>query len=226
MASKKTSSSSSGSTQSFLAIKDVREDFIITPDGGLRAVVAVSSTNFVLKSQQEQDAILARYQSFLNSLEFPIQILMQSRKLDIHGYLLKIQERLSEQTNELLRLQTEEYIEYVKKLLEIGNIMNKSFYVVVPFNSTDSVKSGLVDRFKSFINPGQTVSMSNQRLQQGSEVINDRVGRVMAELSAIGLRTVRLKTQELVELLYDSYNIGSEQVGMVELDQLNLTKQQ
>jgi len=223
MQKNKTSSFRSGSsTQYFLAISEVKEDVIVMKDGSLRAVIAVSSTNFILKSPEEQEAILSRYQAFLNTLDFPIQILVQSRKLDIHGYLEKIKEKQMQQTNELLRVQTEEYIEYISKLLELGNIMNKTFYAVVPFYSGDPVKAGFSQRFKNLINPAQEIAASQRKMTEELGVLADRVARVANGLSSLGLRVMRLNTQDLVELLYNSYNVGSAAGGTVDMAEFKL----
>ncbi len=218
---KKGGGSGAGSTQSFLAISEIKDDVIVTRDGGVRAVIAVSSTNFILKSQDEQNAILARYQSFLNGLDFPIQVLIQSRKLDIHGYLEKVRQIMSRQSNELLRIQTEEYIQYIEKLLEFGNIMNKMFYVIIPFSSGSPVQSGFFSTLKNLINPSAKLAANQARLTEQLSVIDERVARVESGLSGLGLRTMRLATQELIELLYNSYNIGHAQTGLINLSQLN-----
>jgi len=217
----------STSTQSFLQVSEVKEDVIVNKDGGMRAVVAVSSTNFVLKSQDEQNAILARYQGFLNALEFPIQILMQSRHMDIHSYLEKIRAMEMEQHNELLRMQTEEYVEYVSKLLEYGNIMNKTFYVVIPFHSGGPVeKAGFFSKVKNYVSPSGKIIHNKNQFMQDLEQINARVNRVEGELSSLGLRTMRLNTQELVELLFNSYNPGFQQknTSALEISKLDLSK--
>src|SRR5262245_32694171 len=104
------------STQTYLDIAEIKEGTVVLRDGSLRAVLVVSSVNFSLKSVEEQNALISSYQNFLNSLEFPIQILMQSRRLDIHAYLDKLRTVMQQQTNELLRLQTQEYVEYIGKL--------------------------------------------------------------------------------------------------------------
>lgn len=210
------------STQSFLSIAEVKEDLIITLGGGARAVIAVSSTNFVLKSQDEQNAIIARYQAFLNTLDFSIQILIQSRKLDIHGYLDKVRERQLQQTNELLRVQTEEYAEYIGKLLEYGNIMNKTFFVVIPFSTGDQLKEGIFDKFKNLLNPTRKIVEHQEKLAEAHQVLDDRVARVENGLSGVGLRTMRLNTQELVELLYNSYNLGTAQTGLIDLAEVDI----
>src|SRR3989338_8078122 len=210
------------STQGFLAISEVRENLIVMPGGGVRAVIAVSSTDFVLKSQEEQNAIIGRYQAFLNTLDFPIQILIQSRKLDIHGYLEKIKERQLAQTNELLRIMTEEYAEYIRKLLDFGNIMNKTFYVVVPYSTGDVTQEGFIDKLKNIINPTQKLAASQEKFMEMQSVVDDRIGRVENGLGSVGLRTMRLNTEEIVELLFKSYNLGVANEAVVDMSELNL----
>ena len=124
------------STQSFLRISEIKNDVVVLDDGSLRAVVAVSSTNFDLKSQDEQNSIIFNFQRFLNSLDFPVQILMQSRKMEIGGYLEKLKRLAEKQTNELLRVQTEEYTEFIARLIENASIMNKNFYVIIPLGES------------------------------------------------------------------------------------------
>src|SRR3989338_8311268 len=143
------------STQALLDIAEIKESTIVMKDGSLRAIIVVSSTNFSLKSGEEQNALISSYQSFLNSLSFSIQIVMQSRKLDIHSYLDKLRAVMAEQTNDLLRMQTEEYIEYISKLIEFASIMNKNFYVIVPF-SIQAAKEGLFQKVGSLFNPVRT----------------------------------------------------------------------
>src|SRR6185369_16239807 len=119
----------------------IKQNTVVMKDGSIRAILVVSSTNFSLKSADEQNAMISAYQNFLNGLDFPIQIVMQSRKLDIHSYLDKLRGVMQQQTNELLRLQTQEYIEYISKLIEFASIMNKTFYVVIPL-TTGATKTG------------------------------------------------------------------------------------
>src|SRR3990167_2295884 len=122
------------STQSFLDVAEIRDSILILRDGGLRSILAVSSVNFALKSEDEQNAIVASYQNFLNSLDFPIQILMQSRRMDINPYLDLMRERLSTVNNRLLQIQISEYTEFIQKLVETTHIMSKTFFVIVPYN--------------------------------------------------------------------------------------------
>ncbi len=196
------------STQSHLKVAEIKDGTIIMKDGTLRAVLVVSSTNFSLKSAEEQNALIASYQSFINSLDFPVQILMQSRKLDINAYLEKLRGILQQQTNELLKLQTQEYIEYVTKLVEFASIMNKTFYVVIPF-SMGATKEGFFSQISSLFNPAGTITLKKQEFEEHRESLYNRVEHISSALNGMGLRTLTLSTEELVELLYNSYNLSS-----------------
>ena len=222
----KSKQSSVPSTQAHLDIAEVKEGTIVLRDGSLRAVIVVSSTNFSLKSGDEQNALIDSYQSFLNSLEFPIQILMQSRKLDIHSYLDKLRSVMQDQKNELLRLQTQEYIEYIAKLIEFASIMNKTFYIVVPY-SPFITKEGFMQKFKNIINPVRNISMKRQEFAMHKESLLQRVNQILGTLNGMGLRTIVLQTEELVELLYNSYNFdNSSPIQIQKIDELDLVKPQ
>lgn len=130
------------STQQYLDIAEFREDTIIMRDGTLRAVVLVASINFALKSEDEQNAIISAYVGFLNNIDFPLQIVIQSRELNIDNYLLFLRQKEKEQTNELLKMQTTEYLQYVTELISLGKIMNKKFYVVVSYNPSSDKQKG------------------------------------------------------------------------------------
>jgi hypothetical protein len=212
------------STQAHLDVSEIRESTIVLRDGSLRSVIVVSSTNFSLKSGDEQNALIDSYQSFLNSLEFPIQILMQSRKLDIHSYLDKLRSVMQGQTNELLRLQTQEYIEYISKLIEFASIMNKTFYVVVPY-SPFITKEGIMQKITNIINPVRNISFKKQEFEAHRESLDQRVRQITGSLNSMGLRTILLSTEELVELLYNSYNFDTaSQIQIKKIDELDLVK--
>lgn len=196
------------STQSFLDIAEVKQSTIVLRDGSIRSVIVVSATNFSLKSTDEQNALIGAYQSFLNSLDFPIQILMQSRRLDINSYLEKMRGIMQQQTNELLKLQTQEYIEYISKLIEFASIMNKTFYVIIP-HTVDAVKTGMFSRFVSLFNPAGNIKIKNEDFEKQREILMQRVDQVASELGGMGLRTIVLNTEELVELMYNSYNLST-----------------
>ncbi len=202
------------STQSFLNIAEIRSDTLIMDSGAYLAVVAVSSTNFALKSQEEQNALIFGYQNFVNSLDFPIQILMQSRKMDIHNYIEKVKKMMEQQTNELLRVQTAEYIEFISKLIENASIMNKSFYVVIsylpPIIKGSSGSGGLFGGL--FGKKESAASQTSSNLKEFEEnrlKLEQHVNTVVAGLSALGLRSIALGTEELTELLYNSYNFDA-----------------
>ena len=196
------------STQKYLRIAAVRENTIVVKDGSLRAVLAVSSTNFALKSEDEQNALVSAYQNFVNSLDFPIQICVRSRVLDINGYLDKLRGLLAGQQNELLRIQMSEYIEYVGKLVEFANIMSKAFYVVVPYSAA-AARPGLMSRLGRMFSPAAEVVQTREEFEEAKVKLEQRVDHVTGGLGAMGLRSMVLSTEELVELLYQSYNVDS-----------------
>ncbi len=196
------------STQKYINVAEIKEDTLILKDGSLRAVLAVSSTNFALKSEDEQNALVAAYQGMLNSLDFPVQILIHSRVLDINGYLAKLKGLAAGQTNELLRIQMNEYIEYVARLVEFANIMSKNFYVVVPY-SAQPVKQTMGSKIRTFLNPLSQIATSQGDFHRAKTKLDERVNHVTSELGSVGLRSLVLKTEELVELLYQAYNLDS-----------------
>lgn len=210
------------STQKYLDISAIKDNTIIMKDGSLRAVLVVSSTNFALKSEEEQNAVVDAYQNFLNSLDFHIQILMHSRILDINRYLIKLKDLSMVQTNELLRIQTNDYIEYVGKLVQYANIMSKTFYAIVPY-STEQGKEGMMSKIKKVFNPITDITLSEQGFETGKARLLERVAHVSAGLGGAGLRSIMLNTAELLQLLYQSYNfenasaIHGEEVSELEV---------
>lgn len=140
MNNKKTNTKSS--TQSFLEIADIKDNMVILKNGTVRSVLMVSSINFALKNQDEQEGIISSFYSFLNSIDYPLQIVIQSRNLDIDDYLQKLENLSKQQTNELLRMQTLDYTQFVKELLELQSIMTKKFYVIVPYSALSDKKKG------------------------------------------------------------------------------------
>src|SRR3989344_280631 len=127
-------SPTTNATQEFVPIKEVRDGIIILKDNSMRPVLLCSSINFSLKSSDEKQAILYQFQDFLNSLDFSIEIVTQSRKLDIRPYIALLEEREKNQTNELMKIQVREYIEFIKNFTENTNIMTKNFFLVVPYS--------------------------------------------------------------------------------------------
>ena len=210
-------------TQQALDIAEIKEDTIVMKDGSIRAILLVSSINFALKSEDEQDAIIASYVSFLNNINFPIQIVVQSRRFNIEAYIKDLKEKAKEQTNELLKNQTEEYIKYVQELVSMGNIMNKKFYISVPYHPlSDEHKSffqSLMDVFK----PVQLVKLREKKFKQYQEELQRRVENVSSGLRSIGLNSARMDTQSLIELFYNTYNPDtSENEKLTEIENLRI----
>lgn len=209
MAKKRTSKKSAQSkisTQQYLDIAEIREDVVILKDGTMRAVLLVSSINFSLKSEDEQNAIISAYVGFLNSLEFPLQIVIQSRMLDIDTYLNGLQKIEREQTNELLRMQTAEYRQYVAELVKIGDIMTKRFYVVVPYDPSSDKQKGWFSRLFEVFSAASDIRLSQKQFDKRKQALTQRVEVVMSQLSSMSLSSVMLDTQSLIELYYNTYN--------------------
>jgi len=194
------------STQKYLDITEIRDGVIIMRDGSLRAVILVSSVNFALKSEEEQNATIQSYISFLNYLEHPVQILTQSRKLNIDKYLNNISEIEKKQTNELLKMQTAEYRQFVKELVDLGEIMSKKFYIVIPYVPGADKKKGLMDRIASIFSPLTNIRLREKRFQELKKDLDTRVGTINSGLNGIGLNIAQLDTQALIELFYNTYN--------------------
>lgn len=194
------------STQKYLDIAEIRDNLVVLNDGTVRGVLLVSSINFDLKSEDEQRAIIANYVNFLNTLDYPLQVIIQSRPLNIDEYLDRLQKTEREQTNELLRMQTADYRGFVKELLTLESIMSKKFYVVVPYSQASDKRSGFLTRFASVFSPAKVVTLSRKRFDEFSEQLDKRCNFIGSGLAGLGLRSQRLSTQALIELYYNSYN--------------------
>lgn len=194
------------STQRYLHISEVRDNVIVMDDGTLRSILMVSSINFALKNEDEQNAIIGAYVSFLNNLSFPLQIVVQSRELNITNYLEDLKKREKEQTNELLKVQTRDYVEYISELVSLGKIMNKRFFVIVPYNPISDSRKGFMAMIKELFSPVDTIRMKESKFIRLQKELSRRVDSVISGLTSVGLNTVELDTQGLIELLYDSYN--------------------
>lgn len=196
-------------TQSFVPVKEVRDGVVILKDDSLCGVVLVSSINLSLKSYDEQKAILMQFQGFLNGLDFPIQILIQSRRYDIRPYIISLENRLKEQEEPLLQTQTKEYIEFIRNFSDNVNIMRKSFYVVVPY--VPAIVTNNSDLFgKIFAAFGSKTSNATalKDFEEERVQLEQRLSVVEQGLSRLGVRTARLGTEEVIELLYKTFNPG------------------
>src|SRR4030042_4869087 len=211
------------STQKYLDIAEIKEDVVVLKDGTLRAVLLVSSINFALKSDEEQEAIIQAYMSFLNSFEHPLQIVVQSRKLNIEGYLESFKKIEKEQTNELLRMQTSEYRGFVKELVDMGDIMNKKFFAVVPYDPLSDKQKSSFSRLLNLFQPASIISLSRKRFMKRRYDLLQRVEYIRNGLSSIGLSTIILDTQALIELFYNSYNPDmADKEPLVEIGKLRI----
>lgn len=197
------------STQRYLQFAEVHDDVLVLKNGGLRSVLEVNSINFNLKSEDEQESIIRGYQGFLNALNFPTQILVRSRKLDIDQYLDSLRDREKKIENELLRTQMTEYIEYVQKLVEYADIMEKRFFVVVPLDPARATKKGAFGSFMEYIQPDDTVMKVLQRKREFKNLkkeLDSRIGTVTTALGNCGLTIKKLSTEEIIQLFYQAYN--------------------
>lgn len=203
------------STQRYLPFSQIRENVIIMKDNAARIVLKCSTINFLLKSIEEQDAIIMSFQRFLNSIDFPIQIIVRSTKLDIETYINKLNALAIKQTNPLLQNQTYEYIEYLKKLIEVAQIMKKDFYIVVAVDSEgdNSVRDlSLIGKFKNFwasIN-GQDdllkIKTQIKTLSKHKKSLANRVNAIKTSLESIGIKAQELNKNDLVKFLSEYYN--------------------
>lgn len=193
------------STLGFVEVSEIRDATIVLREGQMRAVLAVSSANFALKSSEEKDMIIGTFQGVLNSLEFPIQILVQSRRLDLNPYIEKLKELEDGQTNDLLRAKMQEYIEYIKEMLSTINIMNKDFYVIVGYEPIN-LKDGLFGRFFRALNPTRIIKQKQEDFIRNRKLLMSRVDKVAGSFAGLDLKVDVLSTEQLIALIYNSYN--------------------
>jgi len=213
-------------TQVHMKIAEIHDNTVILKNGGIRAVLKTSSVNLHLKSEEERNAIIFSYQSFLNSLEFPIQILVRSKKLDLDNYIANLKKIESKQSNRLLREQTAEYIEYIQKLIEYADIMEKEFYVVVPQDPFRMQKPSFIKSLMENFNPKDTIAKINQRKNEFESLkkqLNQRVNVAKSGLENCGLHVETLDTTQLIELFYETYNpMTARNQKITQLDKMNI----
>lgn len=202
------------STKRLVDIAAVRDDIVLLKDGSLRSVIKVSAINFDLRSDEEQIAIIQNFQRFLNSIDFPVQIVINSRRYDIEEYLKFIDTETESLTNDLLRIQAAEYSKFIKDLSTLSNIMSKKFYVAVPFYVYENpAKLGLMASIKSlFTKAGEAVKINEETLATFRNQLVLRSGLVIDNLIGLGLRAKILQGDELTNLFYGLYNPDSKTV--------------
>ncbi len=205
--------SNPNSTQNTLQIAEIRDGIVIMSDGSFRSVVMVKSINFDLMSQQEQEAVEYSYQGFLNSIYFPIQIFIRSQRVDLQPYIDKLDKIRTEHDNMLLAMLMDDYINYIDALSQQTNIMDKRFYVVIPFFPHPDVQKALTSSVNFFSGLAQLFSKKEQHvvvneadLEAAKTELRNRVQSVLGGLQQCGIQGLPLDTQELIELFYDTYN--------------------
>jgi hypothetical protein len=198
-------------TQDFLEMEQIRDGIVILKNKGLRGILMVSSLNFALKSEENQNAILAQFQGFLNSLDFSCQILVQSRRLNITGYIDKLKELETIQEEELMQLQTREYRKFIESIVSQGIIMTKRFFVIVPFTIWEVKGEGLSKL--SFLKTSKTPSLTEENFQRYKSQLWQRMEFVALGLRRCGLQVVPLTSSEIIELFWSLHHPKEAEVG-------------
>ncbi len=193
-------------TQDFVPVEEVRNGVVILKNGGYRGIMMCSSLNFALKSEDEQRAIIGGFQNFLNTLDFSVQIVIHSRKTDIRPYLSLLEQRMDKQSSELMRIQLREYMSFIRTFISGVDIMTKTFYVIVPYTPASLVgANGVLPMFGK----GKTDTAADDRSFEERRIqLEQRISLVASGLATSGLRAVPLGTEEIIELLYHSFNLG------------------
>jgi hypothetical protein len=210
------------STLDFMQVEEVRDSVIVLKESQIRSVISVSSANFALKSTKEQDVIISSFQGVLNTLEEPIQILVQSRKLDLTNYIDKLKRLEDEQTNDLLKLKMQEYITYIQQMIQQINIMSKQFYVIVGFEPFE-IKSDAFSKLQRVLSPARFIKQDAEKFKQNRGITMGKSENLAAKLRQLDLNVRILKTEELIGLLYNSYNPDTlESIRINDLGALDL----
>lgn len=210
-------------TQDLVAIEEIRDDTVVLKNGSLRQILMVGGVNFSLKSEEEQVIITQGYQNFLNALDFPIQIVIHSRKINIDRYLAGLEARRVEEPSALLQNQIAEYQEFIRGFVTENAIMAKTFFVVVPFSPIVLPSKEAVSKFIPFFKKKnheaekRALEAKQMSFREALGQLKQRVTQVAQGLAAIGLETKVLTTEELIELFYNFYNPET-----VEKEKLNL----
>ncbi len=202
------SNHSGKSAQDTLLIAEIKDGIVVMKDGSLRGVILSSAINFDLMNPSEQEAVESAYQGFLNSLHFPVQISIKSQKIDISNYLEKLDKLRAEQPNELLGVLMEDYIANIRALVEEVNIMDKQFYVVIPYFPPSAVQksSNLIDKLKGAFETTPMITISEEDFHKHKQELSQRMALAANGMAQMGVRAISLGTQELVDLYYSWYN--------------------
>lgn len=213
------------STQKYLDIAEIKNDCIVLKNGSFRTVLLVSSINFALKSEEEQKAVIQGYIQFLNTLDFPLQIIIQSRPFNIKPYLANLDQLQKEHTNELLKKQMADYSDFIKELIGLGEIMSRRFYVVVPYNPLGDKKMGFLSRVSELFSIAAAVKIKKDKFEKYRETLFRRADIIISGLSGMGIKAVPLDTQSLIEIFYNIYNPAeSEMQKLTKIKDLRIEK--
>jgi hypothetical protein len=222
-------------TQRYLPFSEIRDNLIVMKDGSSRIVLKVQAINFNLKSEEEQDAIIYGYQRFLNSLRFPVQIMIRSVKVDIEGYILKLKNLAIKQRNRLLQEQTYQYISFLTNLIDLAQIMRKDFYIVVPYDAEadrtvrDITFFGFVRNFWTSLSGEESLASirdKRRNVERLKKANMERAATIQSSLESIGLRATPLEKDELFRLFIAYYNpkIHSDLKVKAELKNVNIAE--
>ncbi|MCF7833799.1 MAG: hypothetical protein K9L98_00065 [Candidatus Pacebacteria bacterium] len=196
-------------TQEFVPIKEIRDGIIVLKDGGMRAIVLANSVNLSLKSDEEQRATIFQFQGFLNTLDFPIQISVQSRRLNIKPYIATLENRMRVQNEPLLKIQTKEYIDFIRTFTEQVSIMTKNFFIIVSYSDTSIMPKGnfleelFAKKSKEELRKKEELDFEEKRSQ-----LEERVSVIRQGLSRCGIQSAQLGTEEAIEVFYKVFNPG------------------
>ena len=205
-----------GATQSFVQFDHIKHGVVVLKNGDLRAILEVFAMNFGLKSVEEQEAIVYAYQNFLNSLDFDLQILVHSRRMDIGPYLDELSNNANSQESPLMKSQIEEYVEFVRSFVEDSNIMAKRFFCVIPFSMVQGAKEsgGITSAFSSLLgSKSSVVKVSDEHFKTARTQLMQRIEFVTRSLEQVGLKARMLDTEELLRLYWETYNPSKRDEG-------------
>ncbi len=198
-------------TQDFVPLRDIKDNVVILKNGQMNTVLLASSINFALKSLDEQEAILRQFQNFLNTLDFSVQFYIQSRRLNIEPYLKLLKERENKQDNDLMRIQLREYMQFIKNFTKEVDVMSKSFFIIIPYTPIAANLQSNLKGFSNLFGKKNSVYFDDKDFTEHKLQLEQRAALVEQGLSRIGIRTITLQNDELVELFYHIFNPGDVQ---------------
>ena len=195
-------------TQEFVEIAEIRDDVLILKNGGLRAILMCGSRNLELESIDSQNAIISAYADFLNSFDWPLQIVIHSRRLDINPYLKMLEEKTKTQENELLKIQTAEYIDFIRSFVSLSDVMAKRFFIAIPFDPIESKTESPIEKISSLVGraPKEASIFSTEKFAECQSQLSQRTEHIIMALAHVGIKASQLKTDDLIELFYNLYN--------------------